>query len=50
MLPFPDKRYIMTPTIASEVFPMNRSALTTASFFFYSYARFMGMGFFAEKK
>lgn len=29
---------------------MNHSALTTASFFFASYARFTGMGYFAAEK
>ena len=29
---------------------MNRTALTTASFFSYTYARFTGMGYFAVEK
>lgn len=29
---------------------MNRIALTTASFFSFSYARFTGMGYFAVEK
>lgn len=29
---------------------MNRTALTTASFFSFSYARFTGMGYFAAEK
>lgn len=40
----------MGTTISSEVTAMNRSILTTASFFFAPYARFMGMGYFAAEK
>jgi hypothetical protein len=50
LLPFWEDGHIIGSTISSEVTVMNCFALTTASFFSFSYARFMGMGYFAMGK
>ncbi len=50
LLPFPADGNIIEAIISSEVLSMASRTLTTVSFFFGAYARFMGMGYFAVEK